>query len=179
MKNFVLLAFSALILSSCGSTMEVFSDYDKQADITAYKTYNLPDLQIIEGKGLNPLYYNELNDKRIREAVNKEMQARNFSLSNDKAELEIHYHIIVEDKIESSIEPPRSQYHTLSNIPKVNTYQYRQGTLIIDVMNIKTNTLIWRGWATDVVSNSYRKNPEAAIQNAVKKIFKVFPVKVN
>ncbi|CAN5751404.1 DUF4136 domain-containing protein [soil metagenome] len=177
MKKISLFALTVLMLSSCGSTMEVFSDYDKQVNLAAYKTYSWPDLKSIEGKGMNPLYYNELNDKRIKDAVNIEMLARNYSLGNEKAALEIHYHIIVEDKIGSTVETAGSQYHPLSNLTKVNSYQYRQGTLIIDVMDTKTNTLIWRGWGTDVVTNAIRKNPEAAIQNAVMKIFKAFPVK--
>lgn len=176
MKKIILYSFTALLLFSCGSSMQVFSDYDKDSNIGTYKTYNWLDLQSIEGKGLNPLYYNELNDKRIREAVNKEMKSRNYAMSDEKATLQIHYHIIVEDKIASTTEPAGYQYHPLSNLTKVNTYQYREGTLIIDVMDTKTNALIWRGWATDVITNTTRKNPEAVIQKAVEKIFTVFPV---
>ncbi len=43
-------------------------------------------------------------------------------------------------------------------------------------MDTQNNTLVWRGWATDVVTNSAGKNPETAIQNPVEKIFEVFPV---
>ena len=175
MKNCILFLLSAVLLASCGTSMEVFSDSDKALNISNYHTYNWPQLKAIESKGMNPLYYNELNDKRIRDAVNKEMAARNFSMSTGSAELEIHYHIIVEDKMGTYTETGGNQNHPMAYTPRITNYQYRQGTLIIDVMDIKTNSLVWRGWATDVVTNTARKNPEAAIQNAVSKIFKVFP----
>ena len=103
------------------------------------------------------------------------MKLKNYREVPAKAELQLHYHIIVEDKTMVTTEPIGSQYHPYSNTYRTSTYQYREGTLIIDLMDTKTNTLIWRGWATDVITNSVRKDPEAAIQNAVAKIFQEFP----
>jgi len=175
MKNLKLFILSALLLSACGSSMQVFSDYDKDLNIGNFHSYKWASFKDIESKGTNPLYYNELNDKRIREAVNKEMTARNFNIADAGAQLEIHYHIVVEDKIASYTEPGGSQSHPVAYTPRITNYQYRQGTLIIDLMDVKNNTLVWRGWATDVVTNSARKDPEAAINKAVASIFKAFP----
>lgn len=175
MKTLLSGLLSVLLLSSCGSTMEVFTDQDKDHNPANYSSYNWQSLAAIENKANNPLYYNELNDKRIREAVNKELQSRNYAMQEQNGALEIHYHILVEDKTGSVTESNNSLQHPLSNLQRVNTFQYRQGTLIIDVMDSKTNTLIWRGWATDIVGNEARKNPEKAIQQAVKKIFRSFP----
>lgn len=164
------------LLSSCGSGFEAFSDHDKSVNLQDYKTYSWQNIQEIESKGSNPLYYNELNDKRIKEAVNAEMGKRGFSEINKDGQLQLHYHILVEDKIESSIEPAGVQYNNrIANPKQLNIYQYRQGTLIVDIMDAKKNILVWRGWATDVITNSMKKNPEAAISQAVAAIFKKFP----
>ncbi|MEP7165702.1 MAG: DUF4136 domain-containing protein [Ferruginibacter sp.] len=175
MKNFLLLSLITMLLSSCGPTLQVFSDYDKALNMSVYKNYNWLDLQAIESRGMNPLYYNELNDQRIKRAVDKQMQARNYSTASKNEGLQIHYHIIVENKTNVITEPVGAQYRPYSSGSRTTTYQYREGTLIIDLMDTKTNTLIWRGWATDVITNSVKKDPEAAIQNAVAKIFEVFP----
>jgi len=58
---------------------------------------------------------------------------------------------------------------------KTTVYQYREGTLIIDIMDVASNQLVWRGWATDVISEKSLKDPEQAINNAVREIFKKFP----
>lgn len=175
MKNFISFILTTLMLSACSSSMEVFSDYDKGLDITKYHSFKWGVPKDIEASRTNPLYYNELNDKRIREAVNREMAVRNFNAANNTAELDIHYHIVVEDKLASYTETSGSQNHPTAFTPRIVNYQYRQGTLIIDLMDAKTNTLVWRGWATDVVTNAARKNPEAAINKAVGMIFKAFP----
>jgi len=47
--------------------------------------------------------------------------------------------------------------------------------LIIDIMDVASNQLVWRGWATDVISEKSLKDPEQAINNAVREIFKKFP----
>ncbi len=175
MKYLNLFALLLLVLSSCGTSMEVFSDHDKDLDIARYKTFSWETLKKIEDKGMNPLYYNELNDKRIKAAVDSEMTLQHFNKVDNNAELEIHYHIVVEDKTGAYADNSGSQYHVIGNRTRITNYQYRQGTLIIDLMDVKTKALVWRGWATDVVSNAARKDPEQAINKAVKKIFTVFP----
>ena len=175
MKKILIYSVIAILLYSCGPSLQFFSDYDKNINLSGYVSYSWLDLAAIEGKGMNPLYYNELNDKRIKEAVDKQMKTRNFQPFSTKGELELHYHIIVEDKTTVITEPIGSQYRPNPNNYRTSTYQYREGTLIIDLMDTKNNTLIWRGWATDVITNAVRKNPEAAINNAVAKIFGAFP----
>ena len=179
MKNVITFLITITVLTSCGPSLQVFSDYDKTADLSHYKTFSWLKLDAIEAKGSNPLYYNELNDKRIKEAVNKQMQGKNFQPFSNSTDLQLHYHIIVEDKTSTITEPIGTQYRPYSNEHRRSTYQYREGTIIIDLMDIKTNTLIWRGWATDVITNTVRKNPEAAIQNAIEKIFLQFPATGN
>ena len=52
---------------------------------------------------------------------------------------------------------------------------YIQGTLIIDLFDVSTKKLMWRGIATDTISDNPAKNAEK-IQNATKKMFeKKFP----
>jgi len=176
MKKIILFYLSMLILYSCGPSLQTFSDYDKAVDLSAYKTYSWLDVASIENKGVSPLYNKELNDKRIKEAVNKQMQLKRYQLNPDKAELQLHYHIIIENKTTEITEPIGVQYRPYSNTYRTSTYQYREGTLIVDLMDTKTNILIWRGWATDVITNTTRKDPEAAINNAITKIFESFPV---
>ncbi len=52
---------------------------------------------------------------------------------------------------------------------------YLEGTLIIDMFDAKTNNLIWRGTATDTISDDQQKN-EQHIQKAIQQMLeKDFP----
>jgi hypothetical protein len=54
--------------------------------------------QEIEGKGMNVLFYKELNDKRIKQAVYEQMKNIGVTYKNDQPPLEMHCNIIIEDK---------------------------------------------------------------------------------
>jgi Domain of unknown function (DUF4136) len=179
MKKMLLLPLALMaFFISCGPTVRVFSDYDKDVNITAFKTYAWLDAKAIEGKGINPIYYNELNDKRIKTAINTEMTARGYRLLDNNAELELHYHIVVEDKTTVTNEPWSYNFSPYWINRRVNVYQYREGTLIVDMMDKKTNMLVWRGWATDVITQSAAKDPQTAITKAVQAIYKKYPYTV-
>jgi hypothetical protein len=59
---------------------------------------------------------------------------------------------------------------------ETNIYSYREGTLILDLMDSKTNNLIWRGWAVSPLDSSYKPEEiDKLIKKAVAKIFNKFP----
>lgn len=173
--KFVTCALITILLSACGTGLHVYSDFDKDANITDYKTYSWLTREEIEQKGTNPLYYNELNDKRIKQAVYDQMKKKGFTYKNELQPLEVHYHIVVEDKTVSISEPLEYVYGPTWPAKRTRFYPYQQGTLIIDLMDTKNKTLVWRGWATGAIEESVSKNPEQAIQKAVAKIFTLFP----
>jgi hypothetical protein len=176
MKKVFFLLVAIFTLSSCGPSIRVFSDYDKNVPVTSYKTYSWLDEKAIEGKGTNPLYYNELNDKRIKSAVDTEMGAKGYQWVENSGELMLHYHIVVEDKTSVTTNHWGINYYSPYWVNRqVNVYQYREGTLIIDLMDEKTNALVWRGWATDVITQSAKKDPQTAIIKAVQAIYKKYP----
>lgn len=65
----ILLLMIATVLMSCSST-KVIMDYDKDADLKSYKTYNY---FLAENTGLN-----ELDEKRVIEAIDSLMPQKGF-----------------------------------------------------------------------------------------------------
>lgn len=173
--KFIFFALVFVVFNSCSPSIHVYSDYDKEADIANYRNYSWLSEQAIEAKGSNPLFYNELNDKRIKKAVDKQLLSKGFLLSTGDQPLTLHYHIIVEDKSLVVKEPEGYNYSNYWQNKKETVYTYQEGTLIVDLMDSKTKALVWRGWATGVIENEVTKNPEKAIDQAVKKIFRLFP----
>ncbi len=93
-----------------------------------YKTYDWLDFAAIENKGQNPLHYNELNDKRIKDAVDKQMKAKNYRVVSNKGDLELHYHIVVEDKTTVISEPA-----------DLNTFQIQILTTQVPINTVKAH----------------------------------------
>jgi hypothetical protein len=172
MKTYIV--FVLLIALACSNDFRVYTDYDPAYDLGTFLTFDWLDKTNIEA-GKNPVYYNELNDKRIKTAVQRELDARGYVHSETNAELIIHYHIMVDDKETTVPEHEADTYGPYWQQAPRYVVSYKEGTLIIDVMNSKNN-LIWRGSAAAPIEEIY--SPEKVtklINSAVKKMFKSFP----
>jgi Domain of unknown function (DUF4136) len=56
----------------------------------------------------------------------------------------------------------------------ITPQQNVEGTLIVDLYNASTQSLVWRGIAQDTLSNNGNKNQQM-VQNAINKMFKQWP----
>ena len=173
-----ILVAGLLILAGCSPQIRVYTDTDPDYDLWTYRTFEWSEKTNIEANK-NPLHYNELNDKRIKSAVSKELQDRGYQLMSEKPDLMLHYHIVVDDQMVVETEPFGYSYSPYWMRMRTNMYAYREGTLIIDLMDSQTKNLIWRGWAVAPIDGVYTpERTEELINLAVTKIFRKFPAKV-
>jgi len=58
-----------------------------------------------------------------------------------------------------------------------NTQQvpYTEGTLVIEVIDRKTNQLVWKGWSVGTLNNE--EDLEQQLPKDIRKIFTKYPVK--
>src|ERR1700744_2182239 len=91
---FPILIIVALLTASC-SSVQVYSDADKTANFSAYKTYSWmqrPD-------SVQDLFYrNELVDNNIKRYTNQELQAHGLTIDTSHPDLLVEYHSAVQDK---------------------------------------------------------------------------------
>lgn len=170
----ILIPFLAIFLAGCGPQIRVFSDHDPDYDLWTYKTFDWGQKVEIEA-GKNPLHYNELNDKRIKAAVQEQMTARGYNLTSEAPDLLLHYHIIIDNQSVVTTEPFGYRYGPYWQRMNTNIYSYREGTLILDLMDTNTKNLIWRGWAVMEVSGINPEKVDGLIKTTVAKIFKKYP----
>lgn len=167
------------IVGSCSPEIRIYSDYDPDYDLKKYTTFTWKQIENIE-LGNNPLYYNELNDKRIKSAVQGELITKGYTQSNDKADFVVHYHIIVDDQSIVTTDPHEEFYSPYWTHLRTNISQFREGTLVIDVMDPKNHNLIWRGWGVSAIKEVYTPDQiDHLIKPTVTKIFKRFPKRDN
>lgn len=162
--------------AGCSNEITVRTDFDKTVSISQHRRYNWLAQQGIESRN-NPLYYNELNDSRIKSAVDEQLQAKGYALDTENPLMLVHYHIAVEER--SVVRPEEFGYaygrHWIDRPERI--MRYSEGTLIIDFMDATNCKLIWRGWATSVLDDS-RVIQEELLRRAVREIFKHFPESV-
>ncbi len=167
-KTLGILMLAALV--ACSDQITVRTDYDKSIKIATYNSFAWLDKEGIEERN-NPLYYNELNDRRIREATVGQLTGKGYSLDPAAPRLKVHYHIVIEDKTQVRSDT-YSPYWIKS---ERDVYTYREGTLIIDLMDGQNEMLLWRGWAISALSDTDQMSDEL-IRDAVAKIFEKLPL---
>lgn len=189
MYTFIFTLIVTSLLSAC-SSLSVNYDYNLQADFTKFKTYDwLPfpkDMKI-----------DELNRVRFITAVENNLSSKGFIQNSSKPDFIIATHFGKKTKVDITnwgySYAPNSYYtgygyrypgrHSYSgsyvSTGGVSTYEYEQGTLILDFIDRKTKSLIWRATARAIISPASTPEKQAKkINNAVEEILKSFPPEV-
>lgn len=173
MKNmkYFFIAFALVFLASCG-VVQVSSDYDKTANFTTYKTYAFHE------KGFDKLPLNDLDKRRIIDALDKDLAAKGFQKVNENPDLIIN--ILASSKEQINIDNSYYGYGGWYNWgpywggPASRVSQYTSGTIIVDVIDFNKNILVFQSVGSGLnVSNISAKSER--IPQAVSEIMKNFP----
>lgn len=174
-------------LSGC-STMQVSSDYDIGADFTALHSYDwLPSPET--GSGDPKIKYGSLTEARVKNLVEEQLAGKGYVRDSGRPDFLVAYHIAVEDKVSVTYINELYGYgpgwgpgyrrnirHYGYPGTQAMVSEYRQGTLLLDVVNADNRRLIWRGSATDEVYPELGQEArDKRLQNAVQKILAQFP----
>ncbi|MFT6413285.1 MAG: hypothetical protein ACI9DS_001715 [Glaciecola sp.] len=174
----VVLLLSMSILFACTSTLNIHSLVDETVQFDGYQTYAFHPNTIRAGNN-----YDSLSARYIKQAIQNEMHKKGFKLAED-AELWINFNVYVQDKLEVDRAPSISLYYGFrrgygvwGNYPIIQDRikQYTEGTLNIDLIDQKTNLLLWEAVAIGRVSSSTYDNLEFKINETVKLMFEQLP----
>jgi hypothetical protein len=115
---------------------------------------------------------------RVQGAVEKQMAARGFARSTASAQpdLHVHYHATIAERIDvDEIDRAAGYCVTVDCRPRVTRYEV--GTLVIDVVDVRTSRLIWRGWAQGSLDGvlGHRDRLRHAVDQSVTRMFTTFP----
>lgn len=172
--------FAVFSLSAC-TTVDVRTDYDHSAAFGTYKTYSIapgPD-----GVKL-PLYC----EMTLRKTIHSELAARGVAeATGNQADLAIVWHLFLASK--TSAQERRDPeiggdwayaygyYTSWTGAPNnfSNATPRPDGTLILDVVDMHTQKLVFRGTGTAVAMGPERGAEN--IEKAVKKMVATLPVR--
>ena len=173
----ILLLLGAL-LAACESGPTIRSQTDPGANFSAYQTYGFFD----EMPGQQALYPSFV-DQYIKEAATREMEAHGYR-KDTNPQLLVNYHRQSKDKVQVTQTAAPAGYYGYrrgfyawgaGTVVTTDVDTYREGTLIIDVVDAAGRKLLWEGIAVARVSEKMRENPKPVIDGAVNEMFAEFP----
>jgi hypothetical protein len=176
--------FAISCLLSCSSTMQFFSDRDKEVNLKNYKTYAwlAPD-DTVYNSPREDLEFGEF----IMKTSNLELKKKGMLIDTIQPDAVFMIETNVENKIKYTQSPTVSVgmgfggpgYYGGVSAPvaggDITGESYQEGTLIIYMYDIRTGNLIWHGYAVGALTLKTRLEP--TIERAVHGIFGRLPIK--
>src|ERR1700694_6146178 len=159
-----------LLLACVSFAQQIKTDYDHSANFGQYKTYSWEKIQTKD-----PLLVD-----RIKDAVNSTLAAKGWTLFPSGGVAEVF-----------AVETTQNQ-QTLDTFyngfgggrrwggfggfgdATTTVETYKVGTLVVDLLNAKTEKLVWRSSSSDTLSNNADKNTKN-LDKGVNKMFQHFP----
>ena len=167
---------AALSFVSAGAfAQDVKVDFDKAADFTKYKTFAIK---------LGTSWNNPLGEKRVLAEIQQGLTEKGWTATTDDAKADA---IVV---LHGATEKQKSLNTFYSGgyggygwrggwgggmgSSTTTVDEYTVGTLVVDIFDSKSKQLVYRGTATDELSNKPEKNAKK-LAKASDKLFKDFP----
>lgn len=197
-KILVLPVLALLLLSACGSSVNVLSDYDKSTDFNSYKSY------AFYKTGIDKAQISDLDKKRILRAIEAEMSTRGFVKSKNP---DILVSIFTKEREQVDIYNNNFGYGGFGyggfggfggfgfgrfgfgrfgyggfgpgfgyGYGGSNVSTRTEGALYIDMIDSKNKELVWQGKGEGVLNNTNNiEKKEARIQKFVSEILQAYP----
>ncbi|WP_163397603.1 DUF4136 domain-containing protein [Flavobacterium fluviatile] len=170
------------LIFSCSPTVKVTNDYDHATNFGEFRTFAVYDLKAQQGQ------VNQLNVDRVAKAIRAEMTAKGFTESTSNPDLKVNAVSILKNKTQVTADTNFYGYGGMyrpygywgggammgGGSTTFNSYDYVDGSLIIDIVSAKTDKLVWQGIGNAEI-DSKPDNPEEFISGAIKKILEGFP----
>ena len=169
-------AVAALAVSGCAATMSVSSYVERGLDLTQYRTYDWGPADALP-TGDPRLDKDPFFQDHVQGAIEKQMAAKGLERpESGTPDLLIHYHANITRRIDPD-RADREYGYCPGGDCQIGPIDYEAGTLVLDVVDTRTNRVIWRGWAQESVEDSLgdRDRMERQINEAVTRMLERFP----
>ena len=164
------LIFTAFTMTSCSLSSHLTDhDYSYNTNFKKFRYYNFVKC------------HNDTTEicDEIQATIQKQMEIRGYKFDPKKAEIYIGFNLIANKVKFKTFEQP-SMAHWINNkdveeIYKTEKFNFHDGMIMISIIEAKNNSLIWRGYSTDI-SNRRKENYNMNYyySNAVRNIFKEY-----
>ncbi|MDX1653391.1 MAG: DUF4136 domain-containing protein [Brumimicrobium sp.] len=194
MKRLKILSFATILALLTACATNVYTVNPSNNDLSKYESFAYLPNTNIELEGRN--YTDTMINRAVVESVKMNLQEHGMELDRDKPDLLVLISTSTDVEIAADTDPVYATYpyhygigavspfydpyyyygyHNYSRIVGYNTttYSYKEGTLVIDLIDRETKQTVWKGVASREI---YDQPSSQAIQKMVDDIFDEFPV---
>ncbi len=175
-------AFLGLLLLSACSQVQIRYDYDARANYASFKTFDwMAASKRAKGKAGN--VENPIMDRRVRGAIERELTARGFKFeAAADPDFLVTYYPIYRDRAYRTTTHvgmgwgyrPWWGMHTGTTLSQVHSYT--EGTIVVEIVDFKTNQLIWHGAAVGALTGlETPEDAEEVVTREVRRLLEGFP----
>jgi hypothetical protein len=156
------------ITAGCATRPDVHAGHDPDVDLKAYKTFAFYE-------SASPGYMS-LAEKHLRATTREQLERHRYTYDEREPDLRVNYALHAADKQElrSTLGGTRLGYRGWAN-SSVESVEYRQGMLAIDLVDARRNTLVWRAVAEGRLDSEAMEQPGAVIDAVVSEMFTRLP----
>lgn len=158
-----------LLLTSSAFAQKIDIESDGAVDFSRFKTFAIRDERL---NSKNPALNNELTKKHINADIQKALEAKGLTfVASGASDLNVRYTLGAVRKTEVDAYPAgwRGWGTRIVRVP------YTEGTLVIDLRDPTTRSLVWRAIARENKSDAIKI--EGKLDDMVKKSFDKYPPK--
>jgi len=136
----------ALAVVHAAHAQKVMIEFDQAANFAQYKTFAIRNGTL---NSRNPALNSELVRKQIESDLARDLSARGLTQASGRPDLNVFYHFGSARKTEIETYPAgwRGWGTRVVRVP------YAEGTLVIDLRDTSTHSLVWRGIASEEKSD--------------------------
>ncbi len=157
-----------LLVALSASAQKVTVEFDEAADFRQFKTFAIRGGQL---NSRNPALNSELVKKRIEADIERGLAARGLTEVSGPADLNVRYHFGAGRTTHVEAYPAgwRGWGTRYVRVP------YAEGTLVVDLRDPRTRSLVWRGIASEEKSDPNKL--EGKLDDMVRKALDKYPPK--
>jgi hypothetical protein len=157
-----------LLAGRTALAQKITVEFDQGANFSKYKTFAIRNGQL---NSRNPALNSELVKKRIEADIERDLTTRGLTEVSRQADLNVVYHFGTAPKMELE-SYPAGWYGLGTRVVRV---PYAEGTLVIDLRDPGTRSLVWRSIASEEKSDATKI--QGKLDDMVRKSLEKYPPK--
>src|SRR5262245_15460634 len=172
MKRILVTGVVFLALTAVAIAVDTKTDYDHSADFSKFQTFAWKPAKPEN----NGVVTNSLVLSRIHDAVAEELRSKGLVENRNNPDLFVVTHVGAENQQNIDYWPPAGGWrHWRWMGPDIIVQRYVEGTIVLDMVNAKTNQLVWRSVSTETASDLVEVQSEKKVDKMVGSALKHFP----
>jgi len=176
MKHHYRVALLGFVFLVGCSSVKVVVDYDDQIHFNQYKSfYFVPPIDASDSQAPRPALIKEPRFvKQAQSEISAVLTQKGFQEAADAEHADFLIAFYATAKNKAQITPPTYHIGRFGRrwVTPGHVYHYKQGTLIVDIVDRGKHELVWRGVGTGVLD---RSEPRKNLLMAVEKVMEKFP----